>query len=146
MMDDVLRYNTEGYNDPTTYEALKSIDRQERAAGRSPNYRPMVYICSPYRGSVEKNTENARSYCRMAAERGYIPIAPHLLFPQFLNDSLEEERELGMFMGLVLLTKCKELWAFGEYVSEGMEQEIRKAEARNLPVRRFTPLGEEVTL
>ena len=82
----------------------------------------------------------------MAVERGCIPIAPHLLFPQFLDDSLEEERELGMFMGLVLLTKCKELWAFGEYVSEGMEQEIRKAEARNLPVRRFTPLGEEVTL
>ena len=144
MMDDVLRYNTEGYNDPTTYEAFKNIDRQERAAGRSPNYRPMVYICSPYRGSVEKNTENARSYCRMAAERGYIPIAPHLLFPQFLNNALHEERELGMFMGFVLLSKCKELWAFGDYDSDGMTQEIRKAEARGIPVRRFNSSGEDV--
>ena len=104
----------------------------------------MVYICSPYRGSVEKNTENARSYCRMAAERGYIPIAPHLLFPQFLNDALHEERELGMFMGFVLLSKCKELWAFGDYDSDGMTQEIRKAEARGIPVRRFNSSGEDV--
>jgi len=142
----VSKYNSEGYPDPTAFAAFENIDRQEREAGRSPNYRPLVYICSPYRGNIEKNTASAQAYCRMAVERGCIPIAPHLLFPQFLDDSLEEERELGMFMGLVLLTKCKELWAFGEYVSEGMEQEIRKAEARNLPVRRFTPLGEEVTL
>lgn len=142
----VSKYNSEGYPDPTAFAALENIDRQIRAAGQNLNYRPLVYICSPYRGNIEKNTASAQAYCRMAVERGCIPIAPHLLFPQFLDDSLEEERELGMFMGLVLLTKCKELWAFGEYVSEGMEQEIRKAEARNLPVRRFTPLGEEVTL
>ena len=142
----VSKYNSEGYPDPTAFAALENIDRQIRAAGQNLNYRPLVYICSPYRGNIEKNTASAQAYCRMAVERGCIPIAPHLLFPQFLDDSLEEERELGMFMGLVLLTKCKELWAFGEYVSEGMSQEIRKAEARNLPVRRFTPLGEEVTL
>ena len=142
----VSKYNPEGYPDPTAFAAIENIDRQERESGRGPNYRPLVYICSPYRGNIEQNTKSAKAYCRMAVERGCTPIAPHLLFPQFLNDSLEEERELGMFMGLVLLTKCKELWAFGEYVSEGMEQEIRKAEARNLPVRRFTPLGEEVTL
>ena len=142
----VSKYNSEGYPDPTAFAALENIDRQIRAAGQNLNYRPLVYICSPFAGDIEKNTASAQAYCRMAVERGCIPIAPHLLFPQFLDDSLEEERELGMFMGLVLLTKCKELWAFGEYVSEGMEQEIRKAEARNLPVRRFTPLGEEVTL
>ena len=142
----VSKYNSEGYPDPTAFAALENIDRQIRAAGQNLNYRPLVYICSPYRGNIEKNTASAQAYCRMAVERGCIPIAPHLLFPQFLDDSLEEERELGMFMGLVLLTKCKELWAFGEYVSEGMKQEIRKAETRNLPVRRFTLLGEEVTL
>ena len=49
-----------------------------------------------------------------------------------------------MFMGFVLLTKCRELWAFGDYVSDGMEQEIDKAKARNIPVRRFKTSGEEV--
>lgn len=143
MMDAVSRFNPEGYSDPTAYEAFSNIDRQERAAGRNPNYRPLCYICSPYRGNVEKNVQNARSYCRIAADRGYIPIAPHLLFPQFLDDSLQEERELGMFMGFVLLSKCRELWAFGDLISDGMEQEIRKAEARGIPVRRFKPSGEE---
>ena len=146
MMDDVLRYNTEGYNDPTTYEALKSIDRQERAAGRSPNYRPMVYICSPYRGSVEKNTENARSYCRMAAERGYIPIAPHLLFPQFMGAETDATRELALHMGTILLTKCHELWYFGDRISEGMKLELNRARLRGIPVRHFNENYEEVEI
>lgn len=139
----INKFNSEGYYDPTAFEAMTIIENEERALRA---FRPIVYICSPFSGDVEGNVKAAQGYSRYAVDMGYIPIAPHLLFPQFLDDSLEEERELGMFMGLVLLTKCKELWAFGEYVSEGMEQEIRKAEARNLPVRRFTPLGEEVTL
>ena len=141
----VSKYNSEGYPDPTAFAALENIDRQIRAAGQNLNYRPLVYICSPYRGNIEKNTASAQAYCRMAVERGCIPIAPHLLFPQFLDDSLEEERELGMFMGFVLLSKCRELWAFGDLISDGMEQEIRKAEARGIPVRRFKPSGEEAT-
>ena len=140
----VSRYNHEGYPDPTACTAFENIDQQERDAGRSPNYRPLVFICSPYRGNIGKNTENAQTYCRMAANRGYIPIAPHLLFPQFLDDSCQEERELGLFMGFVLLTKCKELWAFGDTISEGMAQELCKAEARGIPIRRFKASGEEV--
>ena len=50
-------YNSEGYPDPTSYEAFKHIDQQIRASGRSPNYRPLVYICSPYAGQIEKNVE-----------------------------------------------------------------------------------------
>ena len=38
------KYNSEGYYDPTTYEALSRIERGERVA----RYRPLVYICSPY--------------------------------------------------------------------------------------------------
>lgn len=140
----VSKYNSEGYPDPTAFAAFENIDRQEREAGRNPNFRPLVYICSPYRGNIEKNTGSAQAYCRMAADRGYIPIAPHLLFPQFLDDNRQEERELGMFMGFVLLTKCRELWVFGDYVSDGMEQEIEKAKARDIPVRRFKTSGEEV--
>ena len=59
---------------------------------------PIVYICSPYSGDVEKNTEAARRYCRYAADRGFIPLAPHLLFPQFLSE--ETERELAIRMDL----------------------------------------------
>ena len=137
-------FNSEGYPDPTPCEAFKNIDREIRASGRSPNYRPVVFICTPYAGQVEKNIEKARRYSRIAVDRGFIPVAPHLLFPQFLDDSLEEDRQLGMFMGLVLLTKCAEIWVFGSEVSEGMSAEIDKARQRDMPVRYFTESGKEV--
>lgn len=41
----VNRYNSEGYPDPTTYEALSNIEQQTKAARA---YRPMVYVCSPF--------------------------------------------------------------------------------------------------
>lgn len=57
---DEMKYNSEGYYDPTTYEALMKIEQEERAARKAANYRPLVYICSPYAGDVEKNTCRAR--------------------------------------------------------------------------------------
>lgn len=42
-------------------------------------------------------------YRRMACEKGYPPIAPHLLFSQFLNEGIEAERQLGISMGMELL-------------------------------------------
>ena len=50
-------------------------------------YYPLVYVCSPYRGDVEKNIELARKYSRFTFEEKNIPITPHLLYPQFLNDN-----------------------------------------------------------
>lgn len=52
--------------------------------------------------------------------------APHLLFPQFLNEDSLKERADGIAMGLELLLGCDEMWVFGE-ATEGMEQEIRFA-------------------
>ena len=46
----VNKYNSEGYNDLTTYEALTNIDKQDKAAKKaapfclSEKYRPLVYI------------------------------------------------------------------------------------------------------
>lgn len=68
-----------------------------------------VFICSPYRGDVKGNTEKAREYCRTAYDKGCIPVAPHLLFPQFLNESNEQERASGIAMGLELLLDCDEV-------------------------------------
>lgn len=89
-------------------------------------YKKMVYICSPYAGDIEKNTERARKYSRWAVECGCIPIAPHLLFPQFMSE--ETEREEALFNGIVLLGKCDEVWVCGDTISAGMKAEIEKAE------------------
>ena len=44
----VSRYNSEGYYDPTAYEALTKVTQEEKAV----RYRPRVYICSPYSGDT----------------------------------------------------------------------------------------------
>ena len=129
--------NAEGYPDPAAWQALRNI------SGRP--FMPVVYICSPYSGDVETNVRNARRYCRFAVEQGYIPIAPHLLLPQFMLDSNPDEHDLAIFMDLVLLSKCAELWVFGGRVSSGMETEIAKAKRKRMTIRLFTPECREVT-
>jgi hypothetical protein len=100
-------------------------------------YRPLVYIASPFAGDTEFNISKARGYCRFAVSKGSIPLAPHLLYPQFMDDSDKEERELGLFSALVLLGKCDELWVFGERISTGMAAEIAKAKKRGMPIKYY---------
>lgn len=88
--------------------------------------RKKVFICSPFRGDIPGNSIKAAEYCRRAYETGYLPIAPHLLFPQFLQEDSLKERTDGISMGLELLLECDEIWVFGD-ATEGMEQEIRFA-------------------
>jgi len=100
-----------------------------------------VYIASPYAGDIEHNTDMARKYCRHAAGQGVIPLAPHLLFTQFLNDNIPEEREQGCRMGMELLSTCDELWVCGPRISNGMMAEL--AEARRLGIQiQFIPAIE----
>ena len=140
MMD---KRNSEGYSDPTAAEALANVAREERA--KANKYRPLVYICSPYSGEIEYNISRARGYCRLAVSKGYIPLAPHLHYPQFMDDGDSEQRKLGLFFALVLLGKCDEIWVFGRRISEGMARELETAERRSILIRRFTDKGEEET-
>ena len=137
----VNKYNPEHYHDPTPYEALTSIEREQKKEKHK--FRPMVYICSPYAGDIENNIKAAQVYSRAAVDAGYIPIAPHLLFPQFLDDSVPQERELGMFFGNVLMSKCSELWVCGNTVSSGMSAEIKRAKRKGYTVRYFDENMEE---
>ena len=137
----ISKYNSEGYYDPTAYEALSAIEKEERALRA---FRPIVYICSPYAGDVETNVDAARRYSRFAVDTHYVPIAPHLLFPQFMDDSLGEDRQTAMFMNLVLLSKCAQLWVFGSVRSEGLQQEIKWAKRRHMTIRYFTEELEEI--
>ena len=135
-MEDIK--NSEGYMDLTPYAALRRIDRGER------KYRPLIYICSPFSGNIEANVNRAREFCRFAVDQGQIPVAPHLMFPQFMNDS--EERDLIMFMDIVLLGKCKELWVLGDVITEGMKLEIDTAKRRRQTIRWFNNDFEEVEI
>ena len=135
------RKNAEGYPDPTAYEALTLVEDEHRALR---DFRPIVYICSPFSGDRGKNTEAARRYSRFAVDKGYIPLAPHLLFPQFLNEDDPEERRLGLFFGNAIMSKCAEVWVFGSRISSGMKDEINRALRKNYRLRYFSEECQEV--
>jgi sugar phosphate isomerase/epimerase len=93
----------------------------------------LVFICSPFQGKRE-NIENAKEYCRFALEQGVIPIAPHVYFSQFMDDSNPEERRKALEMNKKLMEFCDELWIFGDEITEGMREEIehfRKIKGKN---------------
>ncbi len=125
---DAIGRNHEWYSDPTAGEAIRKTTKF--------GYRPVVYICSKYRGDVDKNTYRARLYSRLAVDMGYIPLAPHLLLPQYISE--HTERDLALFMGLVLLKKCEEIWVCGREISEGMQMEIKAATKRRMTIKYFT--------
>lgn len=98
----------------------------------------LIYICSPLRGDIEKNIQKAQGYCREAVELwpDVIPIAPHVYCTQFLDDTIPQEREAGMELGIALLDMCDELWVYGiNNPSEGMKREIDYAKERGIPVK-----------
>ncbi|WP_154466078.1 DUF7768 domain-containing protein [Eisenbergiella porci] len=73
----------------------------------------LVYISSPLRGDMERNIQRARDYCAYAASCGVIPLAPHTIFTQYLDD---------------------DLWVVGSTISSGMQEEIELAKKLYMPI------------
>ena len=61
-----------------------------------------------------------------------------------MEDTIPAERDLALFMDIVLLSKCAELWVFGDTISKGMSIEIERAKRKGQPIRYFTEDLEEV--
>ena len=141
--------NESGYADPT-FEAVMSKMMAEYRAEQRAVYRRQteikqrrkVYVVSPYAGDVSKNVEAARKYCRFVASKKCIPLASHLLYPQFLNDDDPAERLLGTMFGMALLAMCDEVWVFGKEHSTGMQAEIVEARRLGKPIRFVTEKAE----
>lgn len=66
------KYNSEGYYDPTSYEAMTNMAKADKQSA----FRPLVYICSPFSGDTEYNSNQARKYSRFAYEQNTIPVTP----------------------------------------------------------------------
>ncbi|WP_037358685.1 DUF4406 domain-containing protein [Selenomonas sp. oral taxon 892] len=134
--------NIEGYPDPTAGTAmsrvLKEYKQRQRRRFAAKNRRK-IYVVSKYAGDVATNKENAVRFCRYVIDRGNMPVASHLLYPQILNDSSPHEREMGLMFGLALLALCDEVWIFTENgeISSGMKREIEEATQLGIPVRQL---------
>ena len=146
LVDLVREAVNEGHGDVVCIEKERKQEKQavQQLRASYAVYRPIVYICSPYAGDVKQNVRRAQAYCRFAVQKNCVPIATHLLFPQFMDDTDPVQRQHALFMSRLLLTKCNEVWVFGEMISQGMASEIRKAESRNKTIRYFTKECQEV--
>lgn len=143
--------NTEGYTDPTAGAAISSVMKEYRQKRKTEwqlerdiKNRTRVYVASKYAGDIEQNTEDAIRFCRFAIDRGYMPIASHLIYPQILDDADPQQRLIGTMFGLCLLRLCHEVWVFGEQLSAGMEREVVEAKRLKKPIRYFSSDLKEV--
>ena len=147
--------NHENYSDPTADLAVgrASLPRPVHYPKHG-KYRHLrkgavsvVYICSRFAGKdeeeVKKHILQARRFSRFAYYRQAVPVTPHLLYPQFLDDNKPAERNLGLLFGNALMDLCAEVWVFGAHVSTGMAAEIERAKQRRCPIRYFTEQCDE---
>ena len=101
-----------------------------------------IFVASPYAGDVEANVALARRLCMEVVQAGHAPFAPHLLYPQFLDDGQRLEREVGLRAGLTFLASCDEVWCWSR-VTSGLSVEIQAAQRLGIPV--LTPWDDGLT-
>lgn len=104
-----------------------------------------VFICSPYRGDIEHNIEVARYAGHIAAVTGYVPVIPHLIYPQFLDDNIPDERILGIQLGAELLKASDMMWLIGSKITKGMKYELEIAKKMRIPIRCYDEQLNRIT-
>ena len=78
--------------------------------------------------------------CSVLSNLGYLPIAPHLYYTQFLNDKTPDERETGMACGLQQLHDATAIIVVGDdegRITRGMLQEVTYASYQKIQVIHF---------
>jgi len=131
-------------NDETPLHQQEQPKPQEEEKHNDRPPKDEVYICSPYRGDIETNTKNARRYCRYAFDEGLHPYAPHLYYPQFLDEEKPKERAAGIHYALMQMWRMKEFWVFGDRHTEGMKAELELAVDLGIPIRTFSDDGDKI--
>lgn len=92
------------------------------------------------------NRSFAERLCASVAKAGGIPFAPHVYCTHFLDDSIPEERNLGIDIGLHYLARADEVWvvlpSWRTDYSSGMKYEIASAQQLGKLIRYFASIRE----
>ena len=95
--------------------------------------RPVVIVESPYAGDIAANKEYAKRCCTDCLRRGEIPFASHLFFPEFLNEHVQAERELGLTAGYAFWPLASKIVFYVDRgMSGGMKRAFERATSRYL--------------
>lgn len=102
-----------------------------------------VYVCSPLsaptEAGIKRNMRKAKNYAKkISVMLGMRAIAPHSFLPDFLDDTIPEERELALNFGLDLLRQSEKIVVCGDTISKGMAAEIALARTLEIPVLHYT--------
>lgn len=91
-------------------------------------FRPPVMLVSPFSGDVTRNREYARKCLAHSLSLGEAPFAPHLIYPQVLDDEVPAERESGIAAGFAWLDICRGIVVYDDLgISSGMQAEMDRA-------------------
>lgn len=96
----------------------------------------LVYIAHPIAGDVEDNVKRVLEICKRVHTKDTVPMAPYLVAVQYLNDHLEEERELGIAANVEHFKRkvMDETWLCGPKISSGMKKEIELCLEHDIPI------------
>lgn len=85
--------------------------------------RKRVTVESPYAGDVERNVAYLKRCLLDSVSRGEAPLASHLLYTQFLDDLVPDERAAGIDCGLTWAVQAEAMAFYLDYgTSVGMEK------------------------
>ncbi len=95
-----------------------------------------VFIAHPIAGDIRENVKKVLAICEAIHTKDLIPVAPYLVSLQYLDDTVGEDRELGIIANLECFHRkyIDELWLFGDHISEGMRTEVHLANELDIPV------------
>lgn len=90
----------------------------------------LVILESPYAGKtiseIEYNVQYARQCMLDSLKRGEAPMVSHLLYTQCLDDTIPEERNLGIEAGLAFKKIVNKTVVYTDLgISKGMEYGIK---------------------
>ncbi|MEK7520085.1 MAG: DUF4406 domain-containing protein [Patescibacteria group bacterium] len=104
-----------------------------------------VFIAHPISGDIKSNMKKVLEICRRVHDKNTIPVAPYLVSLQYLDDTVVEDRELGMEANYEAFHAgyITELWLYGDRISESMRGEIELARELGIPIIAKTPETEK---
>lgn len=100
-----------------------------------------VILESPYAGFVQRNIEYAKACMLDSLKRGEAPILSHLLYTQVLDDTIPEQRTMGIDAGLAW--KCvaeKHVFYIDYGYSSGMKYALEYAKEHQIEMEERTIL------
>lgn len=94
-----------------------------------------VILESPYAGNMAENRVYANQCLRDSLLRGEAPFASHVLYTEALDDTIPEERHIGIEAGLVIGKLAEKTVVYTDYgISKGMQYGIDRATAEGRPI------------